>query len=314
MATAQNDLQDNTRRYSGLIFDIKHYAIHDGPGIRTTIFLKGCPLSCIWCHNPESRSPKIQKLYSVEKCIGCRQCIEICPEDACSLTADGIHTDQEKCIVCGTCADNCPAEATEMSGRMETVDNILKVLEKELLFFDQSGGGVTFSGGEPLMFPNFLITLLDACGEKGIHRTVDTTGFTKTETILKVSQRTELFLYDLKHMDTEKHRTYTGVDNERILHNLQALADSGAEIRIRMPLIKGINDDIANIEQTAAFIKGLAGKKKPVDLLPYHNIADNKYRKLGMPSQSADLAAPDKHRLEEIIATFADHGLTASVG
>lgn len=308
------EISGDARQYAGLVFDIKHYAINDGPGIRTTVFLKGCPLSCAWCHNPESRSPKIQKMYSVEKCIGCQQCVELCPHDACTLTPEGIVTDPERCIVCGICADNCPTKATEMSGRPETVENIMAILEKEIVFFDQSGGGVTFSGGEPLMFPKFLIMLLDACGEKAIHRTVDTSGFAKTETILEVAKRTELFLYDLKHMDSAKHQQYTGVGNSRILHNLKALADADAEIRIRIPLIAGINADRGNIEETAAFISSLPGVSKPVDLLPYHNIADNKHRKLGQESMSNGMAPPTTARINEIIAQFESHGIVATVG
>jgi pyruvate formate lyase activating enzyme len=304
---------DESQKYSGLVFDIKRYAINDGPGIRTTIFMKGCPLSCLWCHNPEGRSPKVQKMYSAAKCIGCQQCVEICSQEACSLTPAGIVTDKELCIVCGKCAENCPAKATEMSGRPETVESIMAVLEKEIIFFDQSGGGVTFSGGEPLMFPKFLIMLLDACGERAIHRTVDTTGFTKTETLLKVAKRVELFLYDLKIMDSAKHKKYTGVNNEIILHNLKVLAESGANINIRIPLIKDINDDERNIEETAAFIGALAGEKRQIDLLPYHNIADHKHQKLGQDYNSNGMAPPDEERQKQIIAKFEAYGIPAKI-
>lgn len=298
---------------SGLIFDIKRYAINDGPGIRTTIFLKGCPLSCAWCHNPESRSTKKQKMYSAAKCIGCQQCIEICPEDACSLTSDGIKTDPKLCVVCGKCAEICPANATEMSGRRESVVSIMQIIEKDIIFFDQSGGGVTFSGGEPLMFPKFLIKLLDACGEKGIHRTLDTTGFTKTETLLEVAKRVELFLYDLKMMDSSKHKKYTGVHNDIILHNLKVLAQSGAKIKVRIPLIKDINDDEFNITKTASFISELDIEPIRVDLLPYHNIAGNKYQKLGQNFESNGMAPPDDWRLKQIIAEFESYGVSAKI-
>jgi len=304
---------DESQKYSGLVFDIKRYAINDGPGIRTTIFLKGCPLSCVWCHNPESRSPNAEKMYSAAKCIGCQQCVKICPQEACSLTPDGIVTDKELCIVCGTCAENCPAKATEMSARLETVESIMAVLEKEIIFFDQSGGGVTFSGGEPLMFPKFLIMLLDACGERGIHRTLDTTGFTKTETLLEVAKRVELFLYDLKMTDSAKHKKYTGVDNKIILHNLKVLAESGANINIRVPLIQGINDNERNIKETAAFIGALAGQKKRVDFLLYHNIADHKHHKLGQDYDSNGMAPPDGEKQEQIIAKFEAYGIPAKI-
>ncbi|NQT26869.1 glycyl-radical enzyme activating protein [candidate division KSB1 bacterium] len=307
------DKVDSSDVYSCLIFDIKRYAINDGPGIRTTVFMKGCPLSCIWCHNPESRSPDVQKMYSTAKCIGCEQCIKICPEHACTLTSDGIITYIDRCIVCGQCAESCPTKATEMSGRPETVQSLMEILEKEVLIFDQSGGGVTFSGGEPLMCSDILIQLLDACGKKGIHRTVDTSGYAETETILNVAKRVDLFLYDLKIMDSIMHKKYTGVDNEIILHNLKALAEVGANITIRIPLIKGINDDPKNIEDSAVFIARLAGDIKGVDLLPHHNIADNKHKKLGQDHTSQTMVAPDQERQEQIIAQFEAYGIQAKI-
>ena len=307
------EIMDNSKKYSGLVFDIKHYAINDGPGIRTTIFLKGCPLSCVWCHNPESRSPKVQKMYSVAKCISCLQCIEICHQGACSLSPEGIVTDKELCIVCGKCAENCPTKATEMSGHPETVESIMEIIEKEIIFFDKSGGGVTFSGGEPLMFPDFLILLLDACGKRGIHRAVDTNGFTKTETLLKVAKRVELFLYDLKMMDSTKHKKYTGVSNEIILHNLKVLAESGANINIRIPLIKDINDDERNIEETADFINTLAGEKKTIDFLLYHNFASHKYQKLGQVYDSKGMVSPDEERQKQIMTKFEAYGIPVKI-
>jgi len=300
---------EESQKYSGLVFDIKRFAINDGPGIRTTVFLKGCPLSCIWCHNPESRSPKPDKMYSAAKCIGCQKCVEVCSKDACTLTADGIVTNKDLCIVCGDCADNCPTKATEISGHPESVENIMRILENEIAFFDESGGGVTFSGGEPLMFPNFLIMLLDACGDKGIHRTVDTSGFTKMETILDVAKRTDLFLYDLKMMDPIKHKIYTGVSTEIILHNLIELAESGANIQIRIPLIKDINDSEEDIIEAAMFINKLAGEKKHVELLAYHNIAEHKHQKLGQEYNSNGLAAPSSEKLKEISSIFKTYDI-----
>ncbi|KAA3656612.1 MAG: glycyl-radical enzyme activating protein [Calditrichaeota bacterium] len=299
---------------SGLIFDVKRYAINDGPGIRITIFLKGCYLDCAWCHNPESISPKVQKLYSADKCIGCNTCVEACPENACELTPNGIVTDPALCKLCGVCADVCPTKATEMSGRIATVEEIVAMVEKERIFFDQSGGGVTFSGGEPLMHPEFLIQLLDACGEQGIHRTVDTTGFAKTEILLDVAKRTDHFLYDLKMMDSERHKKWTNVGNERILDNLKVLAATSASINIRIPLIKGVNDDDENIEATAKFVAGLAGEKKHVNLLPYHNIMLKKYEKLGEHFDAGIMAEPEKERQQRIITLFAEQGVEAMIG
>lgn len=305
---------DSADGHSAPVFDIKRYAISDGPGIRVTIFLKGCPLSCRWCHNPEGISPAIQKMYTESKCIGCGECVDHCPEQACELTAEGIVTDDTLCTACGRCAEVCPALASEMSGRYESVPELMKVIESERPFFDQSGGGVTFSGGEPLLYPEFLCEALDACGQLRIHRTVDTSGLVSTRKLLEVARRTDLFLYDLKLMDAEKHRQWTGAGNKRILDNLQALAATGAEIQLRIPLIKGVNTDKANIEATAAFIAALPGPKKAVRLLPYHNVAGGKAAKLGQHYDPGAMAEPAEAELERIIKQFSSHGLTAAVG
>ena len=297
-----------------LVFDVKRYAINDGPGIRVTIFLKGCPLSCRWCHNPESISPRVQKMYTKSKCIGCGECVEICPIEACELTPDGIVSDSSSCLRCGQCAGVCPALATEMSGRYESVADLLKVIENERPFFDQSGGGVTFSGGEPLLYPEFLTEILDACGQMQIHRTIDTSGLASTRTVLEIARRTDLFLYDLKLMDPEKHKQWTGVGNRRILQNLEALAETGADIQIRIPLIKGVNNDEKNIEETAVFVNALSGPRKAISLLPYHNLAEGKSNKLGQEYDPDGMAEPNEIELTRVIAQFAAHGLTASVG
>lgn len=298
----------------GLIFDIKRYSINDGPGIRVTLFLKGCPLNCRWCHNPESISPQIQKLFTPGKCIGCGECCRVCPVQACSMTAQGITTDEGLCTLCGKCADVCPTLATEMSGRYWSTDDLLKVIEKERPFFDQSGGGVTFSGGEPLLYPDFLVEILAACGLRQIHRAIDTSGFVKRETLLRVAKHTDLFLYDLKTVDAAKHKLYTGVDNQLILGNLEALAMTGAAIQVRIPLVGGFNDDEGSLCAAAAFVAGLSGERKLVSLLPYHDVAKGKDAKLG---QKRDLKAfwqPTAAGVQEAIDIFAAYDVRASVG
>ncbi|MCP3933585.1 MAG: glycyl-radical enzyme activating protein [Bacteroidetes bacterium] len=299
---------------SGLIFDIKRFAINDGPGIRVSIFLKGCLLSCAWCHNPEGISPKVQKMYTASKCIGAKDCMEICPNEALTLTPNGIVTDTDACELCGKCASVCPTKAIEMSGYTESVENLVKIIEKERIFFDQSGGGVTISGGEPLLQSSFLIELLDACGRKGIHRTVDTTGFAKTDILLEVAKRTDLFLFDLKHMDSGKHKEWTGISNELILHNLKVLAETGANSIIRIPLIKGVNADAENIKQTAMFIASLPGDKKTVNLLPYHNIAIKKHEKLGQEYLSKNMQEPSEEEHKSALNIFAEYGVEAKIG
>ncbi len=299
---------------NSLIFDIKRYAINDGPGIRVVVFFKGCNLHCAWCHNPESISADIEKMYSPAKCIRCGSCVDACPEDAITLTTDGIITDPDLCKSCGKCAEVCPTRAIEMSGKEMTVSEIMDNIEKERVFFDQSGGGVTFSGGEPLIHTEMLIELLEECGKRGIHRAVDTAGNVNTGTILKVAKHTDLFLYDLKLMDPVLHRKWTNSGNERILYNLKAIAGAGSNIIIRIPLIGGVNDTDENIEHTARYISELAGDKKEVHLLPYHNIAMNKYMKLGKAEDFASLHEPDKKTLANAIAIFKKSGIKASVG
>lgn len=299
---------------SGLIFDIKKYAINDGPGIRTTIFFKGCHLNCTWCHNPESISPQKEKMYSEEKCIGCRSCVDACPENACTLTPQGIVTDPDKCKLCGICEDVCPTNATEISGKERSVEALMKIIENERIFYDQSGGGVTFSGGEPTMFSEQLLELLKRCKAQGIHTTVDTTGFTKPEILKKIAEYTDYFLYDLKLMDEKEHKNWTGAGNKRILENLKMLCTLGAEVNIRIPLIKGVNNSRENIIATAQFISELPGKQKPVNLLPYHNIAANKYKKLGREWNSNNLQEPDTPNQKEIMDIFEQFGLKAMVG
>jgi len=297
-----------------LIFDIKRYAINDGPGIRVVVFFKGCNLHCAWCHNPESISARAEKMYAPAKCIKCGTCVEACPENAITLTPDGIITDAELCILCSKCAEVCPTKAIEMSGKSMTVNEIMEVIEKERIFFDQSGGGVTFSGGEPLVHTKMLIELLDECGKRGIHRAVDTAGNVNTETLLEVARRTDLFLYDLKMMDSVLHKKWIGAGNEKILHNLKALSKANSNIIIRIPLIGGVNDTAENIELTAKFIAELEGDKKEVHLLPYHNIAQNKYSKLGKADHFEHLIEPDKQSLTRAIAMFKEFGITAGVG
>ena len=299
---------------TALIFDIKPYSINDGPGIRITIFLKGCPLSCIWCHNPEGISPHLQKLYSKARCIGCSTCVDNCPENALTLTADGIVTNNDLCDLCGICAEVCPTKAMEMSGTEITVEDIMKRIRRETVMMDLSEGGVTISGGEPMMQSDFLIELLDELGREGIHRAVDTTGLAKTEVLLKVAQRTDLFLYDLKMMDPELHKKFTGVTNEKILENLRILSGAGANINIRIPLIQGVNADAGNIRHSAEFVAALPGEKKMVSLLPYHNIAIHKYGKLGQEYDGSYLEEPSPETVAEAITIFSEYGVSASVG
>lgn len=297
-----------------LIFDIKRYAINDGPGIRITIFLKGCLLSCKWCHNPESQSPDVQKFYTTSKCIGAQECIEVCPNNALTLSPNGIITNYEVCNLCGKCAEVCPTKAIEMSGEMYNVDELINIIEKERVHIDQSGGGVTFSGGEPLMHSEFLIEMLDACGKKNLHRTIDTSGFADTNILMEVAKRTELFLYDLKLMNSEKHKKWTGVENKLILNNLKILAESGANINIRIPLIKNVNSTEKELIAMARFISKLPGKKPAVNILLYHNIAANKYNKMGLKYKEFEMKEPSEKEQNLAVQIFQKFRIEAEIG
>ncbi|MEI7897261.1 MAG: glycyl-radical enzyme activating protein [bacterium] len=295
-----------------LIFDIKRYAINDGPGIRVVVFFKGCNLQCAWCHNPEGISVGREKMYTPSKCIKCGTCVEVCPENAITLHSDGITTDTDLCTLCGQCADVCPTKAIEMSGKSMTVQEIMEIIEKERPFFEQSGGGVTFSGGEPLLHSKMLIELLDECGKRNIHRAVDTAGAVKTEILMEVACRTDLFLFDLKMMDSVLHEQWTGITNELILQNLKILSGTGVPLIIRIPMIGGVNDHEENIRATAELLASLPGKTPEVHLLPYHAIAQHKYAKLGREAAFAELEEPGQEVLDRIRGWFQEYGIGVS--
>lgn len=301
------------RKMIPTLFAIQRYSLHDGPRIRTTIFLKGCPLSCRWCHNPEGIAREIKTLSVQARCIGCGECVAICPEKALNLGSQGILRDLSLCTRCGVCVDICPALAHEATGWQTDVQTVMAEIRKDLPFFDQSGGGVTFSGGEPLMQPLFLVELLKACGQLQIHRIVDTSGFVSIDLLLEVARHTELFLYDLKHMESNIHKEYTGVGNELILANLAALCHAGHAVRVRIPLVAGVNDDEENIRATGRFLAALPGIEG-VDILPYHSIGRAKYQKLEMDYPGGSLTTPDPDHIKKLIEILNNSGFDVRLG
>ena len=319
---------------SGTIFDLKKYSINDGPGIRTTVFFSGCPLSCLWCHNPESQYLKPELLYRAGRCLLCGACIEACPESAISLETENqnmdfidcaegqerglmqsvqirvqrIFTDRSKCTRCQTCIATCYSGAREFSGSVVTVREVMAEIEREIPFYDESHGGVTFSGGEPLMQPGFLSALLKACREQEIHTTVDTSGFANGNVLEQIRGDVDLFLYDLKHMDSIHHRKVTGVPNEVILENLRKLSERGHRIVVRIPLIPGINDDEKNLVESAKFLAGLA-HIEGVELLGYHDIAQAKYEALGLKYALAETRSPTETEMHNAANVLRSYGL-----
>jgi pyruvate formate lyase activating enzyme len=301
------------REVTGYIFDIKKYAIHDGPGIRTTVFFKGCPLQCKWCHNPESWSKCPEPGFRKSRCVRCGRCAEVCEEQAIAFVENEPVTNVENCKLCGECVGACLSSAREIIGNEMTVGAVMSEVEKDVIFYDQSAGGVTISGGEPLMQPEFLLALLKQCRAKGINAAVDTTCYAEPEIIQKVAEQTDLFLCDLKHMDAGVHRDFTGVDNELILYNIRSLSNAGKGIAIRVPIIPGFNDDRANIEMTAEFVASLAGVGR-IDILPYNRGGTEKSARLTAEFNLMETEVPDDEKMIMIADTFKGYGFEVKIG
>lgn len=289
---------------TGTVFNIQRFSIHDGPGIRTTVFMKGCNLHCFWCHNPESVSPKPQIQYFENKCIGCRSCI-ICPQSA-HIFNDNTHIfDCSLCTGCGRCAGVCYSEALILTGRDYKTDELYNEIKKDEPFYS-GGGGVTFSGGEPLLQAEFVSAVAAMCRSDGISVAVDTAGCVDYKAFEAVLPYTSLFLFDIKHSDFKLHKEYTGGDNRIIHENLRRLLQSGADIWIRVPLIPDMNaniDDVTNIAREVADIQSLTGKKiKKFEFMPFHGTAMGKYISLGKNYIAAGKKTIDKSVITEYYA------------
>jgi pyruvate formate lyase activating enzyme len=297
----------NTRSEpSAVIFNIQRFSIHDGPGIRTVVFFKGCPLSCRWCHNPESQNFGLDVLYSAERCRLCAACVAHCPHHAIVRAEDQMLLTDD-CVRCGTCVDFCSAEARAIAGRFLTVRQILDEIERDTVFYDESGGGVTFSGGEPLRHPEILEVLLHKCRARRIHSAIETCGAAPREAVLRLCSHADIVLYDLKLIDSDRHREYTGAPNRNILENLVALAAVHHNLVVRVPLVPGVNDRPADAGDFRRFLAGIRFRR--LDIVPYHRVGVGKYRRLGREYLLEDTQPPSEEEMAELAATLEAAGI-----
>lgn len=295
-----------------IITNIQGYSIHDGPGIRTVVFLKGCPLRCRWCANPESLSPDVQVGFIENLCTACGKCFSVCPENALRNDSAMHRIDYDRCTSCGKCVDACSYQALVRYGTDMSVDEVFDAVYRDKMFYDTSGGGVTVSGGEPLLNAPFVKALFEMCKDSSISTCVETSGFVPVQSLLEVLPVTDYLLFDLKHMDSEIHSRYTGQPNGLILQNAALAASQGSNITFRIPLIPGVNDNDRNIDATAAFVLSLPGQHE-IQLMPYHRLGESKYKALGKACLMDGVRVMTSEQLEEIKREYIRRGADCSI-
>ena len=296
----------------GVVFDIQRFSLHDGQGIRTLVFLKGCDLRCPWCSNPESQHFKPELFFHPERCIGCKNCIDVCPNGAITCEDGQLSFERGLCGNCGTCSHVCYAEARLIRGHQMSAESVIEEVWKDEAFYRKSGGGVTMGGGEPLAQADFAAAVLKKCKEKGLHTAVETAGHVPLPQMEKVLPYTDLFLYDVKHMDPQKHRENTGMDNKLILANLRMLIQAKKRVLVCVPLIPGFNDTPAEVGAIARFAASLGIQQ--INLLPYHRFGEGKYRLLGRPYQFQGRKNLSQKEIRALEKAAAGAGLKVKVG
>lgn len=297
---------------SGTVFNIQRYSIDDGPGIRTTVFFKGCPLCCVWCSNPESQSPAPELMHRITLCKRCYRCVEACPLAAITVGSDGILIDRDLCDTCGECVEACPHDAMRISGKKMTVDEVVAIIERDTDFYRDSGGGVTLSGGEVLLQPEFAREILKRSHEAGLHTCLDTSGLGDTEALRRLLPYLDLVYFDIKHVDPRAHRAETGRPNEVILSNFEEVAASGVPLVVRVPVIPDFNDTVDAIADIAELVATHA-PGTTVHLLPYHRYGQQKYAMLGLDYELAAAESPSQEFMEAARAIVESRGLPCEV-
>lgn len=296
----------------GLIFDIQRFSLHDGPGIRTLVFMKGCPLTCAWCSNPESQKNRPEVMYYADKCLECYNCIDHCPNSDVLKQKWPLVLDE--CEGCGSCVTACLAEARQLIGRRVTVDNVLETVLRDTIFYEESGGGVTVGGGEPTQQAQFVGRLLEKCQKQGLHTAMETCGHVSWKKFSRLLQHVDLLLMDIKHMDPDRHKALTGVGNTRILANARQAAANGQEMIIRLPLIPGFNDGFDQLSKLARFIRDELSHVNRVDILPYHSTGQSKSIHLGRIYGLSDKLSFDDNDIAKVKDILQSHDLVVKIG
>lgn len=300
-------------KMKGLVFDIQRFSVHDGPGIRTVVFLKGCSLRCFWCQNPEGLHPKPEIMFYPERCIGCRRCLSVCRQGA-HVIRDGLHEYlRERCVACAKCTESCFSGALQITGKLMTVNEVMEEVLRDSVFYELSNGGVTLSGGDPVFQHDFSVAILERSKAEGLHTAIETSANCSWKALSKLLPVTDLVIMDIKHLHPTRHLEATGASNERILENARRLAESGKPLIIRVPVIPTVNDEPEEIQAIARLVRAFQNLQY-LELLPFHRLGEGKYRALGLDYRASRLEAPPREKMRQLAAQAGECGVEVRVG